>query len=34
MAVDRLLPTEDAADLLDLVREIGDAELPPRVAAD
>ena len=34
MAVDRLLPTEDAADLLDLVREIGDAELLPRVAAD
>ena len=34
MAVDRLLPTEDAADLLDLVRDIGDAELLPRVAAD
>ena len=34
MAVDRLLPTEDAADLLDLVRAIGDAELLPRVAAD
>jgi alkylation response protein AidB-like acyl-CoA dehydrogenase len=34
MPVDRLLPTEDASDLLDLVREIGDAELLPRVAAD
>jgi alkylation response protein AidB-like acyl-CoA dehydrogenase len=34
MPVDRLLPTEEAADLLDLVREIGDAELSPRVAAD
>jgi alkylation response protein AidB-like acyl-CoA dehydrogenase len=34
MPVDRLLPTEEAADLLDLVREIGDAELLPRVAAD
>jgi alkylation response protein AidB-like acyl-CoA dehydrogenase len=34
MAVDRLLPTDEAADLLDLVREIGDAELLPRVAAD
>jgi alkylation response protein AidB-like acyl-CoA dehydrogenase len=34
MPVDRLLPTEDAADLLELVREIGDAELLPRVAAD
>ncbi|HEY6745759.1 MAG TPA: acyl-CoA dehydrogenase family protein, partial [Mycobacteriales bacterium] len=33
-AVDRLLPTEEAADLLALVREIGDAELLPRVAAD
>ena len=34
MPVDRLLPTGDASDLLDLVREIGDAELLPRVAAD
>jgi alkylation response protein AidB-like acyl-CoA dehydrogenase len=34
MAVDRLLPTEEAADLIELVREIGDAELRPRVAAD
>jgi alkylation response protein AidB-like acyl-CoA dehydrogenase len=34
MAVDRLLPTEDAADLLALVRDIGDAELLPRVAGD
>jgi alkylation response protein AidB-like acyl-CoA dehydrogenase len=33
-AVDRLLPTEEAADLLELVREIGDAELRPRAAAD
>jgi alkylation response protein AidB-like acyl-CoA dehydrogenase len=34
MTVDRLLPTEEASDLLDLVREIGDAELVPRAAAD
>jgi alkylation response protein AidB-like acyl-CoA dehydrogenase len=34
MPVDRLLPTEEAADLIELVREIGDAELRPRVAAD
>ena len=34
MPVDRLLPTEEASDLLDLVREIGDAELSPRAAAD
>jgi alkylation response protein AidB-like acyl-CoA dehydrogenase len=34
MPVDRLLPTEEAADLIELVREIGDAELLPRVAAD
>src|SRR3569623_2180829 len=34
MTVDRLLPTEEAADLLELVREIGDAELRPRAAAD
>jgi alkylation response protein AidB-like acyl-CoA dehydrogenase len=33
-AVDRLLPTEEAEELLALVREIGDAELLPRVAAD
>ncbi len=29
---DRLLPTEEAADLLHLVREIADAELAPKVA--
>ena len=34
MAVDRLLPTEEAADLLGLVREIAEAELRPRAAAD
>jgi alkylation response protein AidB-like acyl-CoA dehydrogenase len=34
MTVDRLLPTQEAADLIDLVREIGDAELRPRVSAD
>jgi alkylation response protein AidB-like acyl-CoA dehydrogenase len=34
MAVDRLLPTEDAADLIELVRSIGDGELLPRAAAD
>ena len=34
MAVDRLLPTEEAADLIALVRDIGDAELRPRVDAD
>ena len=34
MAVDRLLPTEEAADLIELVRELGDAELRPRAAAD
>jgi alkylation response protein AidB-like acyl-CoA dehydrogenase len=34
MPVDRLLPTEEASDLLELVREIGDAELLPRAAAD
>ncbi|HEV7654075.1 MAG TPA: acyl-CoA dehydrogenase family protein [Mycobacteriales bacterium] len=34
MAVDRLLPTEEAAELIALVREIGDHELLPRVAAD
>ena len=31
---DRLLPTEDAADLIALTREIADAELAPRAAAD
>jgi alkylation response protein AidB-like acyl-CoA dehydrogenase len=34
MPVDRLLPTEEAADLLALTREIADAELAPRAAAD
>ena len=33
-AVDRLLPTEEAVELLALTRDIGDAELLPRVAAD
>ncbi|MBB5803805.1 alkylation response protein AidB-like acyl-CoA dehydrogenase [Saccharothrix ecbatanensis] len=32
MKVQRLLPTEDAADLLGLVEEIADGELAPRVA--
>jgi alkylation response protein AidB-like acyl-CoA dehydrogenase len=31
MAVDRLLPTQEAADLLALVRDIADKELAPRV---
>jgi alkylation response protein AidB-like acyl-CoA dehydrogenase len=31
---DRLLPTEEAADLLALTREIADAELAPRAADD
>src|SRR5262249_31784270 len=31
MNVDRLLPTEEARDLLGLVREIADGELAPRV---
>ena len=31
MAVDRLLPTQEARDLLELVREIADKELAPRV---
>ncbi|CAM5592513.1 Acyl-CoA dehydrogenase OS=Streptomyces antimycoticus OX=68175 GN=SANT12839_097910 PE=3 SV=1 [Streptomyces antimycoticus] len=31
MPVDRLLPTREAEDLLDLVREIADKELAPRV---
>ena len=34
MPVELQLPTQDASDLLNLVREIGDAELLPRVAAD
>jgi alkylation response protein AidB-like acyl-CoA dehydrogenase len=34
MPADRLLPTEEAADLLALTREIADAELAPRAAAD
>jgi alkylation response protein AidB-like acyl-CoA dehydrogenase len=34
MPVDRLLSTEEGSDLLDLVREIGDAELLPRAAGD
>ena len=34
MAVDRLLPTEEAAELVALVREIAQAELAPRAAAD
>ncbi|MFG1927113.1 acyl-CoA dehydrogenase family protein [Cryptosporangium sp. NPDC048952] len=33
MPVDRLLPTSEAADLLDLTREIADKELAPRVDA-
>ncbi len=31
MTVDRLLPTQESRDLLDLVREIADKELAPRV---
>ena len=34
MTVDRLLPTEEAGDLIALVRELADAELRPRAAAD
>ena len=34
MAVRRLLPTEEARDLIGLVRELADAELAPRAAAD
>ncbi|CAM3892389.1 acyl-CoA dehydrogenase family protein [Nocardiopsis rhodophaea] len=34
MAVDRTLPTSEAADLLELVREIASKELSGRVAAD
>ena len=33
MTVDRLLPTEDAAELVGLVREIATAELAPAAAA-
>ncbi len=32
MAVDRLLPTEEAADLISLARDIAERELAPRVA--
>ncbi len=32
MAVDRLLPTEEAADLIGLARELAERELSPRVA--
>ncbi len=32
MTVDRILPTEEARDLLELTRELADAELAPRVA--
>lgn len=31
MTVERLLPTREAEDLLDLVRDIADKELAPRV---
>ena len=31
MSVDRLLPGEEAEDLLALVREVADKELAPRV---
>jgi alkylation response protein AidB-like acyl-CoA dehydrogenase len=34
MAVDRLLPTEEAAELVALVREIAQAELAPRAAGE
>ena len=34
MAVDRLLPTDEGAELVALVREIAQAELAPRAAAD
>lgn len=34
MSVERELPTEEARDLIGLTREIADAELAPRVAAD
>ena len=32
MAVDRLVPTEEGAELIGLVREIASAELAPRAA--
>ena len=32
MTVDRILPTDEAHDLLDLTRELADGELAPRVA--
>src|SRR5215203_3518893 len=34
MAVDRLLPTDEGAELVELVREIAEAELAPRAAGD
>jgi alkylation response protein AidB-like acyl-CoA dehydrogenase len=34
MAVDRLFPTDEGAELVSLVREIAQAELAPRAAAD
>ena len=34
MAVDRLLPTDEGAELVALVREIAQAELAPRAAGD
>jgi alkylation response protein AidB-like acyl-CoA dehydrogenase len=34
MAVDRLLPTDEAVELISLVREIAQAELAPRAAAE
>jgi alkylation response protein AidB-like acyl-CoA dehydrogenase len=34
MAVDRLLPSDEGADLVALIREIAQAELAPRAAAD
>ena len=33
MAVDRLLPTEEAADLIALTRDLADRELATRVAS-
>ena len=34
MAVDRLLPTAEGAELVELVREIAAAELAPRAAEE
>jgi len=34
MAVDRLVPTKEGAELVSVVREIAQAELAPRAAAD